>query len=316
MTLSRRRFITISAGMALNAAVQPAIAETVTWRGIALGAEARLSLTGLPKSEAARLLRLAQTEIERLENIFSLYRTDSAISDLNRFGTLTAPPPELLALFSSVDVIHSATDGLFDPTIQPLWQVYARHKGRPGDALIREAQCSVGWKSVRYDSREITLKKPGMKLTLNGIAQGFVTDRVTKLLRSEGLQNALVNIGEISALGHGPDGDAWRVGLATHGDGSAENFVRLSGHSVATSAPLGTTFNSDVGHIISPVNGRTTPADWNRVSVIHKSAALADGLSTAAVMMTEAEMRNCLKIINGAVLIATRNNGESLTLKS
>lgn len=316
MTLSRRRFITISAGMALSAAVMPAWAEPVTWRGTALGAEAKLVLTGLPEGAAARLIALARAEIERLENIFSLYRTDSAISELNRLGTLKAPAPELLALFSIVGLVHNATGGLFDPTVQPLWQAYARHNGMPGDAVIREAQRSVGWNNVEHDSSAIVFQKLDMRLTLNGIAQGFVTDRVTSLLRSEGLQNAVVNIGEISALGQGPDGDAWRVGLATHGDGHAEDFVRLSDQAVATSAPLGTTFNGDVSHIINPATGRPVPSNWDRVSVIHKSAALADGFSTAAVMMSEAEMRDGLKAITDAALIAKRRNGDSLTLKS
>ena len=65
MSVSRRRFITISAGVALGAIVSPARARTVSWRGIALGAEAKLTIAGLPKGEANRLIDLARAEIDR-----------------------------------------------------------------------------------------------------------------------------------------------------------------------------------------------------------------------------------------------------------
>ncbi|MEP3279194.1 MAG: FAD:protein FMN transferase, partial [Stappiaceae bacterium] len=144
MSLSRRRFMTISAGLALGASVPSAIAAGAStpptvWRGIALGADAKLVLTGLPKPEAARLIALARAEINRLETIFSLYRTDSVLSELNRTESLENPPPELLNLLSIASAAHTATGGLFDPTIQPLWQAYAEHQGKPPQAAVKAA---------------------------------------------------------------------------------------------------------------------------------------------------------------------------------
>ena len=182
MSFSRRRFITISAGLALGTIVSPAMAKTVSWRGIALGAEAKLIIAGLPEGEANRLVGSALAEIDRLEGIFSLYRTDSTLCKLNRDGKLQAPPPELLSLFSKVDVIHRAAGGLFDPTVQPLWRVYAECAGKPSDNAVRQARRRVGWEHVGYDTDVVQFERPRMQLRLNGIAQGFVTDRFTSLL--------------------------------------------------------------------------------------------------------------------------------------
>ena len=52
-----------------------------------------------------------------------------------------------------------------------------------------------------------------MKLTLNGIAQGFASDRVLATLRGHGIEHALINIGEHAPLGESAAGDPWTVGI-------------------------------------------------------------------------------------------------------
>lgn len=314
MKLSRRRFMTISAGLALGAAARPAVAKTVSWQGIALGAEAKLIITGLPEAEGKRLIRLALEEIDRLENIFSLYRPASTLCVLNSRGRLQSPPAELLSVLSQVSAVHAATIRFFDPTVQPLWQAFAEHNGSPDEKLVRGARGKVGWHLVNYSMREIEFTRPGMQLTLNGIAQGYITDRVSTLLRSEGLQNAVVSMGEISAMGHKPDGNGWRVGLAANGDELPTDFVEMKDRCVATSAPLGTTFDGVNSHIICPVTGRPVRSKWQRVSVVHRSAAIADGLSTAAILMNEAQLVECMETFGQVTVNARRSDGSLLAV--
>jgi thiamine biosynthesis lipoprotein len=312
MMLSRRRFMTISAGLALGATACPAAAKTVTWKGIALGAEAKLVITGLPEAEGKHLIRLALKEIDRLENIFSLYRADSTVCVLNSRSRLQSPPAELLSVLSQVSAVHAATGGLFDPTVQPLWQAFAEYGGSPDQSLVRSAREKVGWRLVNYSMREVEFARPGMQLTLNGIAQGFITDRISTLLRSEGLEHAVVNIGEISAMGHKPGSNGWQVGLAENGDEAPTDFVQLKDRCVATSAPLGTTFDGVNSHIICPVNGRPVRSRWQRVSVVHRSAAIADGLSTAAILMDEAQLVECMETFGQVTVNARRSDGSLL----
>ncbi len=313
MTLSRRRFISITAGMAfggLSATVTPTLAETAMWRGIALGAEAKLVITGLPKSEADRLILLARAEIERLEKIFSIYRPQSSLSILNAFGKLALPPPELVSLLSIVDSLHVASGGMFDPSIQSLWTAYAEHKGHPPRELIRETARLVGWQYVRSDAQLVRFEKTGMAVTLNGIAQGFITDRITQLLKAEGLSSAVVDMGEISAVGHNPSNEPWQIGIAQLGDGTAEDVVSLVDQTIATSSSVGTTFNGITSHIIDPKSGLPARAQWQRVSVIHLSAAIADGISTAATLMDQNQIEDMLAQTNGVQVIAKSSNGE------
>ena len=100
-SLNRRRFIGISAacaGLTLLPFGRAAMAEAhpVTWNGQALGAQATLVIHHYDRLAAERLVERAVAEVARLERIFSLYREDSALVELNRVGSLAAPPADLV----------------------------------------------------------------------------------------------------------------------------------------------------------------------------------------------------------------------------
>lgn len=316
MNMNRRRFITIAAGASLAATTSSAFSKPVTWRGVVLGADAKLIITGMPERDANRLINLALAEAERLENIFSIYRPTSAISQLNKFGVLQTPPADLLSLLSHVDQINAASGGLFDPTIQPLWAVYAENSGHPTHEQIAQKRQLVGWEYVDISSISVAFVKPDMAMTLNGIAQGFITDRIAQLLKRHGLRNAIIKMGEISAIGHNDMGQAWDIGIANSGDETADDMVQLSDQSIASSSVNGTTFDGKIGHILNPHQGVPAQSPWLRVSAIHKSASIADGVSTAAVLMNESQIETMLEQIPDARLLAKRHDGENYAHQS
>jgi thiamine biosynthesis lipoprotein len=309
MTLNRRRFLTISAGFGLAgigigigigadagmARARASGAGLYIWRGVAMGAGATIALD---HPDAPALCAAAAAEIDRLENIFSLYRADSALSTLNREGEATAPAPELLDCLSLAGLVHRHSGGRFDPTVQPLWALYAQSysagRAPTGDAL-RQTLGRVGWDRVSFAAGRITLA-PGTALTLNGIAQGYVADRVAELLRARGLRDVLIDTGEIRALGHAPDGD-WPVTLASG------RRADLRDRALASSAPNGTCFDAAgrVGHILDPRDGRPASARWGLVSVSAPGAALADALSTAGCLMPDrASLSQMVAAFDGA----------------
>ena len=104
-----------------------------------------------------------------------------------------------------------------------------------------------------------------------------MADRVAALLEAEGLSDILIDTGELRALGGQPGGGVWPVRLAQGGE------VGLRERALATSAPLGTTFDPEgrCGHILDPRTGQPEPSAWRAVSVTAPQAALADALSTA-----------------------------------
>lgn len=287
--LSRRRLLSISAATLASAAL-PARGHGLTqWRGVALGADASITLA---HPQAENIIARARAEIERLEGVFSLHQPGSALVRLNAAGDLRDPPFELLECLGQCARLHAATGGAFDPTVQPLWGLYARHyadgthSGPPDSTARAEALARTGWQRVRYDPGAIRLA-PGMALTLNGIAQGYIADRVASLLRGMGLDHVLVNTGEFVALGDDPRGGPWQIGIRD-GDGLLPGQVALQGGALATSAPHGISFDTagQAGHILDPLTGHSAPARWKLVTVTAPQAWLADGLSTASCLMT------------------------------
>ena len=297
-SLSRRRFIAIAAAMPVLPLRSLAGAmPSLIWRGVALGAEASLTIEHEDEREGRAAIDAALAEVARLEAIFSLHRPDSALSRLNETGSLDAAPSDLRTLLAQALQLAKVTGGAFDPTIQPLWALYANHFANegadpagPDQAAISDARAKVGWQKVAIDGGAVRLAAPGMALTLNGIAQGYITDRVGDILRARGFNHVLVNMGEQLALGPKRSGEAWRVGIANPAiPGQILEQVPLRSGAVATSAGNGCRFDARgrFTHILDPRNGHPARA-LASVTVIAGSATLADGLSTALSVRPDA----------------------------
>ncbi|MFA3916521.1 FAD:protein FMN transferase [Ruegeria hyattellae] len=292
--LTRRHFLTISA----SAAALPGFAGpsvSARWRGVALGAPASMRLEGLSQTEADPIFASVERELLRLENIFSLYRPDSEIRRLNDAGRINAPSVELLEVLSLSASIHRASGGAFDPTVQPLWTALAM--GRSPEE-IAAARARVGWRNVAFDSGQVALRTPGMALTLNGIAQGMVSDRVHAMLAERGLKHLLIDMGELVARGSRGDGQPWKVGVADPA-GKLRHSVRLSDRALATSATGGTLLNDTTGHILHP-DGRD--AEPKLVAVSAPRAVVADGLSTALCLCAPEQVTRIIGQFPGARL--------------
>lgn len=283
--LTRRRLLLIGTAACL-AAERAHAAGQLRWRGRAFGAEATIALPDVPG--AARALSATVAELRRLHDVFSLFRPESQLCRLNASGALDGPDPDLTEVLRIAGEVHSATGGAFDPTIQPLWAAHANAaaSGRAADdAEIQQALDRCGWRYVQVDGGRISLSRPGMALTLNGIAQGHAADRVARLLRHRGFTDAMVDTGEIAAMGCGPDGAAWQAAIAGP-DGILLRRCALSDRAIATSSPSATVLDpaGAVGHILDPRTGRPG-GRWRTVSISAPGAALADALSTAFCVM-------------------------------
>ena len=301
-TPTRRRFLAVVAAAAsLPFAALRAGAETAhlhRWSGIALGAAAEIVLYDPDAARARRLIARCVAEIDRLEDVFSLYRPESAISRLNREGRLEAPPLELVALLAEARSYSERTEGAFDVTVQPLWRLYAAHFARPGadpqgpgEPAHAKAQALVDYRAVEIEPAEVRFARPGMAITLNGIAQGYITDRVATLLQDAGMTDVLLDIGEVRALGRHPDGRPWHVGLRRAAEPeTVARTVTLADRAVATSAGIASPFDESGRHhhLFDPATGRPAPAA-GQVSVIAPRATMADALSTALAVSPPAQ---------------------------
>ena len=321
--MSRRRFITFvaaAAGLPLLLKAGGSQAKPVRWEGTALGAPASIQLFHTDETQARAAISAGLSELKRLEAIFSVYRADSAISKLNRDGILNDAPEDFIVMLTHALSLAKISDGVYDPTIQPVWQAYFRHftssnpdPAGPAPRELADALALVNWRKVEVDTarKQISFARPGMGLTLNSGAQGYITDRVADVLRAHGFDRMLVDMGEPRALSAKPDGSAWRVGIANPAaPDRAVVTLDIVDKCISTSGGYGTLFDSAGAftHLIDSRTGRTAPALLG-VSVIADTGTIADGLSTAMLMAPAERRQAILKAAGGQKAIYVTPDG-------
>lgn len=129
-----------------------------------------------------------------------------------------------------------------------------------------------------------SLRPAGEEIDLSAIAKGYAVDRVTELLQTRfGITDCLIDIGgEVRAVGDGPGGAGWRVGLyqPIQDADIKPPVLSLQNLSVATS---GAYFKGD--HIIDSKTGKPVINDLVSASVLHPNTTTADALATALYVM-------------------------------
>ena len=328
--ISRRRFITFvaaAAGLPLLLRAGGSQAKPVRWDGTALGAPASIQLYHTDEAQARAAIAAGLGELKRLEAIFSVYRADSSISMLNREGVLGNAPDDFIAMLTHALSLAKISDGVYDPTVQPVWQTYFRHfiasnpdPAGPSPGDLAAALALVDWRAVEVDAgrNRVSFARPGMGLTLNSGAQGYITDRVADVLRAHGFDRMLVDMGEPRALSAKPDGSAWRIGIANPADpGSAVMTLDVVDKCISTSGGYGTLFDSAGAftHIINIRTGRTAPALLG-VSVVADTGTIADGLSTAMLMAPVERRKTILKAAGGLKAIYVTPEGVVSTVEA
>lgn len=259
----------------------------------ALGAEVRLTVFHRDRKTASRALDEAFAELDRVENILSLYRPESEICTLNRAGFLAEADPSFLEVLRTANRMSALTDGAFDVTVQPLYRLHAERASEgktPGRTELAETLARVGWNRVQVSGKSIHLEGKGTEITLNGIAQGFAADAVGRVLREHGIAHAFIDTGEVGTVGAKIKDQEWTVGIRHPRDKAGLlTIARLNGRSLATSGDYETRFGKDYRshHLLDPRTGQS-PGELASVSVVAPTAMEADALSTA-VFLTGAE---------------------------
>lgn len=310
---TRRRILTVfavsAAGLAAARARPLAEVAEHEWRGTAMGAEARMLFCGGDRRAVRAAVQAAVAEIDRLEDALSLFRDNSEIGRLNRDGVLAGPSGDFRRALSVALAIADASGGLYDPTVQALWEAhvdwFARQKDAalPPDEVVAAARARVDWRRIRADAGRVVLGA-GQRITLNGLGQGFVTDRIADLLRGQGFDHVLIDLGEQRALGSRADGSPWLIARRDAGP------LALRDGALATSEAAGCIIGAGgrAHHLFDPRTGRSA-GRWQRVSVAHRSAAVADALSTALYAASTAEIPAVLSNIPGITAWVTGLDG-------
>ena len=242
------------------------------------------------------ILESAFQKIDELNLVASNYDDKSSVSVLNREGKLENAPAELIDIINISKEYNKKTMGAFDITVNPVLELWSEGLWNEPEEIqnqkIKEALSLMGSDQINVSGSTVTFGKKNMSLTLGGVAKGYIVDKVIDLIKSEGIDNALVNAGgDLRALGTKPDGASWKISLENP-ENTAQQIVEfsLSDMAVATSGNYYRYFDPDkkVHHIIDPRTGLSANSCIS-VTIIAENAATADILATSVFVLGPGE---------------------------
>ena len=269
---------------AVESATTLADLKTFTRTSWALGSDVALTVLHADEATAQRALDAAFVELNQVEDVLSVYRVNSQISRLNKAGRIDQPHAHFQKVMQASQEMARLSNGAFDASVQPLWDLYSDAKKKnalPDAAAIESARGAVNFRSISHSPSAIAFNTPGMKITFNGIAQGYAADCVMAVLKAHGIEHALVDTGELESQGRKADGEAFRVGIQHPRQPDAFIGVcAMDGRALATSGDYATAFSEDFlyHHIFDPSTGRS-PLELSSASILAPTGMMADALT-------------------------------------
>lgn len=251
------------------------------------------------------------------EAMFSRTIETSEISLLNRREI--SEVSEETALLIQKGLEYSAlSGGAFDITVgsvSSLWDFSSGAGTVPDSSLIEEGLRHVGYEGVTVDGCSVYFNDPDTMLDLGAIAKGYIADRVADLLRSNGVNSAIVYLGgNTLCIGEKPSGDPFRVGVQYPFKETGEliTVLEVKNMSVVSSGSYERYFVSDgvsYHHILDPHTGYSCVTDITGVSIICPVSTDADALSTICFILGEEKAKELIDSLDGTYAIFVRNDG-------
>lgn len=280
-------------GCSIKKAGFPADTDRETRTGFYLDTVISVTIYGSPKEE---LFDGCMELAGRYENMLSRTKEGSDIWNVNHSGGKPVKVcEETLSLLETALSYAELSEGLVDPTIGTLsilWNIGSENQGIvPSDEAIREALSHVDYRNVLIDGNQVTLTEPESRLDLGFIAKGYIADRIREYLLSEGVANAVINLGgNVSVIGSRPDKTPFRVGVqqpfADTGDYAL--VLEVEDKSVVSSGNYERCFEKDgilYHHILSTEDGYPADTDMNGVTIICDRSVDGDALSTLCFVL-------------------------------
>ncbi|WP_024613756.1 FAD:protein FMN transferase [Clostridium sp. Ade.TY] len=228
-----------------------------------------------------------------LENLVSINKPNTEIDNLNKNSGVR--PVNLSE--DSFNIVKKGleysklSEGDYDITIGPLvklWSIGLPEAKVPNKSEIKESINNINYSNVYIDenTKEVFLKKKGMMLDLGSIAKGYTADEIAKILKDEGVNSAIIDLGgNIYALGYKEVDKKWKIGVQDPftDRGNIIGTVAVANKSVVTSG-IYERYIEDNGkkyhHILNPKTGYPYETNIAGVSIISDKSIDGDALST------------------------------------
>ena len=240
------------------------------------------------------VVRKAMAEVwqrfEEIDERMNAYDSGSEVGRINEAnGAFVEVHEDLYALIRQAVEMSHKTGGTFDITVRPLidlWNWMEEEGRMPAENEVLAAKTRVGIEKIRFvEHNGVAIACEGCALDLGGIAKGYAVDEASRILRSHGFRNFLIDAGgDMYAAGKNAAGEPWRIGVRDPKDpDKIVDVILLSDQAVATSGDYEQFYeiaNERFSHIIDPATGYSQKGVVS-ATVVAPTAVEADVFSTA-----------------------------------
>ena len=233
----------------------------------------------------------------RVEASLSPFLPDSRISLINRNEAMTTDG-YIDRVFAESQRINCVSGGAFDPTVAPLVNLwgfgYEGDGGEPTREQTDSCLALVGIGECRIERGRMEKKAEGTQFNFSAITKGFGIDCIAEMLRGEGIENYMIEIGgEVALKGVNPRGEKWHIQIdapVTDNSGHERlSVIELTDCCIATSGNYRRFYldgeGNKVAHTIDPRTGRSALSRLLSVTVAAPTCAEADALGTMFLAM-------------------------------
>ena len=303
--INRRSFLRLSGILGIGLASATAIptwAEAVKFNRelykisktrLAMGTFVSMTLLHSSRDQAENAMGEAFFEIDRLSRVISRFDETTSVAQLNREGFLKDVPPEVAEVVKRSLKYYRVTNGAFDISVKPVVDLFKEkfsqgQKMPPTEDELQEALRLVNASNIEFEGSSLRFKHPGMGITLDGIAKGYIVDRASQVLAEHRIKNHLINAGgDIRTMGHRRDKKPWTIAVQDpQKKKHYPDIIHMTDGAIATSGNYEIYFDKEkmFHHIINPRTG-LSPDESTSVSVLAETAMDADALSTSVFVM-------------------------------
>ena len=265
-----------------------------------------------------------KNEFDNIDRMLSNYRPDSVIEKFNSTENTDSQEvgTEIVSLVRIAQTVHKASQGCFDLTIKPLFELWGFRGDEltiPNNAAILKTLSQTGMEKLEVvNETHLRKKQANLKIDLSSIAQGYSVDKISEVLEQKGITNYLVEIGgELKTRGHKPDLQAWRIAVERPlpGEQVMQKIITMPKDTpiaVMTSGTYRHYFDHEgkrYSHILDARTGRPVVHDLVSITVIHEDPTIADAWDTALLCLGQ---QDAMKVANAekipALFIQQQNN--------
>jgi len=262
--------------------------------------------------------------LESIDAVFNDYKAESEISGINRrtdAGDVTLSP--LLAeAFGKARQAWELSEGVFDITCAPirnLWRQAAEQGVQPSDTDVAAIRERCGFNRVELNHNRLTLPKAGIQFDFGGIVKGIIADHVVEMLKTGGVQRALVQIGgETAAFGLSQKERPFRIGIQ-HPEVRDGMWSVIQDPGAGVSASTSGNYENPIlikgqefYHIMDPRTGYPAQTQIVSVTIAFPQTGknwLADALATTGVLLGPEKTFNMIKPLGGEAMFLVKKDG-------